>query len=130
MMKAYALIAFVVWVLPGTCPAYQLIGTEVLSKELVAQHYTISANLDAVIVVDRTMPTFEYHTYYCAGSADEKEGRQGQIHFLEHIMFGTGSHAPGKLDQIITNNGGQNYAFTTIHFMYLTQVVWYKAEML
>ena len=120
MMKAYALIAFVVCILPGACPAYQLIGTEALSKALVAQHYTISDNLDAVIVVDRTMPTFEYHTFYCAGPTDEEEGQQGQIHFLEHIMLDTGSHAPGKLDQIIANNGGQNYAFTTIHFMYLT----------
>ena len=99
--------------------AYQLIGTEVLSEELVAQHYTINPNLDAVIVVDRTIPTFEYYTFYCAGSADEKEGEQGRIHFLEHIMFDTGSYEPGKLNQIIVDNGGQNYAFTTSYFMYL-----------
>ncbi len=105
----------------GTCHAYQLVGTEALSEELVARHYTINPNLDVVIVVDRTIPTFEYQTFYCAGSADEAEGQQGRIHFLEHIMSDTGSYEPGELNQIIgiqrIDNGGQNYAFTTIHFM-------------
>ena len=34
-------------------------------------------------------------------------------------MSDTGSQEPGKLNQIIVDNGGQNYAFTTIHYMYL-----------
>ena len=120
MIKTYALISFLVCFLPtGTCVAYDLVGTAALSEELVAQHYTINPNLDAVIVVDRTAPTFEYNTFYGAGSADEKEGEQGRIHFLEHIMSGTGSHAPGKLGQIIADNDGEKNAFTDIHFMYL-----------
>ena len=120
MIKTYAIISFIACVLPtGTCVAYQLIGTATLSEELIAQHYTINPNLDAVIVVDQTIPTFEYYTFYSAGWADEKEGEQGRIHFLEHIMFDTGSYEPGKLNQIIVDNGGQNYAFTTIHYMCL-----------
>ena len=120
MIKTPALISFLVCVLPtGTCHAYQLIGTEALSEELVARHYTINPRLDAVIVVDRTIPTFEYYTFYGAGSADEAEGQQGRIHFLEHIISDTGSYEPGKLNQIIVDNGGQNYAYTTIHYMYL-----------
>ena len=113
MIKTYALISFLVCFLPtATCHSYQLIGTEALSEELVAQHYTINPNLDAVIVVDRTDPTFEYQTYYGAGAADEAEGQQGRIHFLEHIISGTGS-------QVIANNDGEKNAFTNIHFMYL-----------
>ena len=120
MIKTHALISFLVCFLPTvTCHSYQLIGTAALSEELVAQYYTINPNLNAVIVVDRTIPTFEYYTFYCAGFADEEEGEQGRIHFLEHIMSDTGSYEPGKLNQIIVDNGGQNYAFTTIHYMYL-----------
>ncbi len=119
MKQTCAIITFLVCFLSSACSAYQLIGTAVLSEELVARHYTINPRLDAVIVVDRTIPTFEYHTYYSAGSADEEEAQQGRIHFLEHIMFDTGSHEPGKLNRIIVDNGGQNYAFTTIHYMYL-----------
>ena len=116
MMKISALTVVIACVLSNTCDAYQLIGTEALSEELVAQHYTINPNLDAIIVVDRTIPTFEYQTFYCAGSADEAEGQQGRIHFLEHIISGTGSHEPGKLNQIIMKNGGQNNAATLLHF--------------
>ena len=119
MMKIPTLIPLIACVLSNTCGAYQLVGTEALSEELGAQHYTINPNLDVVIVVDRTIPTFEYQTFYAAGAADEAEGQQGRIHFLEHLMYGTGSHEPGELNQIIVDNGGQNYAFTAIHFMYL-----------
>ena len=109
MKKIYAFILFIVCVLPAsTCPAYQLIGTEVMSKELVAQHYTINPNLDAVIVVDRTIPTFEYHTYYSAGSADEEEGKQGRLHFLEHLMS---SH-----DEVVSKNGGLKNASVSYHY--------------
>ena len=120
MIKTHAFISFLVCVLlTETCHSYELIGTAALSEELVAQHYTINPRLDAVIVVDRTDPTFEYQTYYGAGAATEVEGQQGRIHFLEHIMSGTGSHAPGKLSQIIANNDGETNASTASHFMYL-----------
>ena len=115
MMKTYALIVFIVCGLSDICPAYELIGTEELSKELIARHYSINPNLDAVIVVDSTISTFEYHTYYGAGLADEEEGKQGRLHFLEHIIADTGSHEPGKLNEIIIDNGGQNYAITSYH---------------
>ena len=111
MKKIYALILFIVCGLSSTCAAYELIGTEVMSKELTAQHYTINPNLDAVIVVDRTIPTFEYQTYYSAGSADEEEGKQGRLHFLEHLMAGT-----GNLDEIISKNGGLKNASTSYHY--------------
>jgi len=113
MKKIYALILFIVWGLSSHCAAYELIGTEVMSKKLTAQHYTINPNLDAVIVVDRTIPTFEYQTFYSTGSADEEEGKQGRIHFLEHIMAGAGSYA-----QIVSENGGQQSAATAYHFVY------------
>ncbi|MXZ08319.1 MAG: insulinase family protein [Gemmatimonadetes bacterium] len=109
MKKTYAFIFLLVCVLPtSTCPAYELIGTEVMSKELVAQHYTINPNLDAVIVVDRTIPTFEYYTYYSTGSADEEEGKQGRLHFLEHLMS---SH-----DEVVSKNGGRKNASVSYHY--------------
>ena len=119
MIKTCAIISFLICVLlTGICHSYQLIGTAALSEELIVQHYTINPRLDAVIVVDRTTPTFEYQTFYCAGSADEEEDKQGRLHFLEHIMAGTGSHEYGKLNQIINENGGQSNALTASHFTY------------
>ncbi len=109
MAKTCIYAAIIVCIYWDTCPAYRLVGSEILSDALVANHYTINANLDAVIVVDRTMPTFEYQTFYAMGHADEPEGEQGKLHFLEHIIAGTGSHPPGELNQLIARNGGQHH---------------------
>lgn len=119
-MKHYAYITILACLLPCTCTAYELIGTATLSETLVAQHYTINPKLNAVIVVDRTIPSFEYQTFYCAGSADEAEGEQGRLHFLEHIMIDRGSYEPGELKQIIADNGGQSHAATYYHFTRFT----------
>ncbi len=119
-MKHYAHIIIFACLLPCTCTAYELIGTATLSETLVARHYTINPLLDAVIVVDRTIPSFEYQTFYCAGSADEAEGKQGRLHFLEHIMIDRGSYEPGELNQIITENSGQSGAATSYHFTRFT----------
>ena len=110
MKKIYALISLLACVLSSTCSAYQLIGTEALSEELAVRHYTINPKLDAIIVVDRTIPTFEYQTFYCAGSADEEEDQQGRLHFLEHLMSGH--------DQIVIENGGRKNATTSYHYTY------------
>ncbi len=119
-MKHYAHIIILACLLPCTCTAYELIGTATLSETLVAQHYTISPRLDAVIVLDRTIPSFEYQTFYGAGFADEDEGKQGRLHFLEHIMIGRGSYEPGELNQIIAENSGQSGAATSYHFTRFT----------
>ena len=119
-MKHYAHIIILACLLPCTCTAYELIGTATLSETLVAQHYTINPLLDAVIVADRTIPSFEYQTFYCAGFADEDEGEQGRLHFLEHIMIDRGSYEPGELKQIIADNGGQSHAATYHHFTRFT----------
>ena len=49
MMKILTFIPILACVLANTCGAYQLVGTEALSEELVAHHYTINPNLDVVI---------------------------------------------------------------------------------
>ncbi len=114
----YAAIIFCIWT--DTCPAYRLVGSESLSDALVAHHYTINDRLDAVIVVDPTIPTFEYQTFYAMGSADEPEGQQGKLHFLEHIIAGTGSLPPGELNRLIAGNGGKSDAATGLHMTFFT----------
>ena len=99
----------------NTCLAYRLVGSESLSDALVAHHYSINDRLDAVIVVDPTMPTFEYQTFYAMGYADEPEGEKGKLHFLEHLMADK-----GELAQRIARNGGQSRAATDLHLTYFS----------
>ena len=120
MARTSLYAAIIVCIYSDPCLAYRLVGSESLSDALVAHHYTINARLDAVIVVDPTMPTFEYRTFYAMGHADEPEGKQGKLHFLEHIIAGTGSHPRGKLSELIIRNGGQHLASTGHHMTYFT----------
>ena len=116
MAKTCIYAAIVVCICTATSHAYRLVGSEALSEALVAHHYTINDRLDAVIVVDRTIPTFEYQTFYAMGSADEPEGKQGELHFLEHIIADGGSRPPGELAELIGANGGQYHATTDLNF--------------
>ena len=117
-LRIFVRTAFIVCICTDTCLAYRLVGSEALSDALVAHHYTINDRLDAVIVVDPAMPTFEYQTFYAMGHADEPEGEQGKLHFLEHIVAGTGSRSPEELEQLIARNGGQSQASTGLHMTY------------
>lgn len=98
----------------------RLVAKRRLSEALVAEHYVLKNGLNVVIVVDRTTPTFEYQTFYCVGAADEPEGQQGRIHFLEHLMAETNNRPSGELNRQILLNGGKKNAFTSDHYMYLT----------
>ena len=113
--KTCVYAAIIVCICTDTCLAYRLVGSESLSDALVAHHYTINDRLDAVIVVDPTMPTFEYQTFYAMGYADEPEHEQGKLHFLEHLIGGPGSRPPGDLEQLIARNGGQSSASTSLN---------------
>lgn len=114
----YAVIIFCRWT--DTCPAYRLVGSESMLDALVAHHYTINDRLDAVIVVDPTIPTFEYQTFYAMGYADEPEGERGKLHFLEHVIAGMGNRPSGELNQLIKRNGGEHRAYTGRHMTYFT----------
>ncbi len=51
---------------------------------------------------------------YRAGTRDEKPGRGGVAHFLEHMMFkGSARYGPGEIDRRTQALGGANNAFTS-----------------
>ena len=116
--RLFVLTAIIFCICTDTCLAYRLVGSESLSDALVAHHYTINERLDAVIVVDPTIPTFEYQTFYAMGYADEPEGEQGKLHFLEHIIGGLGSYPRGVQAELIGSNGGKSHATTGVHMTY------------
>ena len=120
MVRSLLYATIIICICTDTCLAYRLVGSESLSDALVAHHYTINDRLDAVIVEDPTTPTFEYQTFYAMGSADEPEGQQGKLHFLEHIIAGTGSLPPGELNGLIAGNGGKSDAATGLHMTFFT----------
>ncbi|HEX8830207.1 MAG TPA: insulinase family protein, partial [Longimicrobium sp.] len=62
---------------------------------------------------DRTAPLVAVHLMYRAGSRDERPGRTGLAHLLEHLMFEGSEHAPkGDFDDLLERVGGTNNGST------------------
>jgi zinc protease len=62
---------------------------------------------------DRGSGLVTVHLMYRAGSRDERPGRTGLAHLLEHLMFEGSQHAPkGQFDDLLERVGGTNNGST------------------
>ncbi|MFL5383840.1 MAG: M16 family metallopeptidase [Longimicrobiaceae bacterium] len=62
---------------------------------------------------DRSAPLVAVHLMYRVGSRDERPGRTGLAHLLEHLMFEGSLHAPkGQFDDLLERVGGTNNGST------------------
>lgn len=72
------------------------------------------SGLRTVIIPKTTTPIVTVNISYQVGSKDEKIGKTGLAHLFEHLMFeGTPNVPKGKFDQICSEAGGTNNAYTT-----------------
>ncbi len=66
------------------------------------------------VLPDRLVPAVSYYTFYRVGSRDERPGRTGISHLLEHMMFnGTERHGPKEFDRVLEAHGGSSNAYTS-----------------
>ena len=76
--------------------------------------FSLKNGMQAIVIEDHRAPVVTHMVWYRAGSADEKRGKSGIAHFLEHLMFkGTKAVPSGELSKIVEANGGNDNAFTT-----------------
>lgn len=81
------------------------------------QEYQLENGLKILVKEDHRAPVVVSQIWYKVGSSYEYEGITGISHALEHMMFkGTEKHAPGEFSRIISENGGQENAFTGIDY--------------
>jgi len=79
--------------------------------------YTLDNGLHVIVRTDRRAPVAVSQLWYHVGSSYEHAGITGISHVLEHMMFkGTKKHPPGEFSQIISDNGGEQNAFTSHDF--------------
>src|ERR1044071_4892493 len=70
--------------------------------------------LKILLLENHKSPAVTFQVWYRVGSRNEKDGKSGLSHFLEHMMFkGTPSVKPEEYARIIAKNGGRSNAFTT-----------------
>lgn len=87
-------------------------------KVFNAETFTLDNGLLGVVIPNNRAPIVMHMVWYFAGAADEKPGKSGIAHFMEHLMFkgSTTSDgrtlAPGEFSKIVRGFGGQDNAFT------------------
>lgn len=79
--------------------------------------YHLKNGLTLLIKEDHRSPIVISEIWYKVGSSYEPNGITGISHALEHMMFrGTNKFGPGRLEKIVSENGGEQNAFTDLDF--------------
>lgn len=82
-----------------------------------AQSFMLANGMQVVVIPNHRAPVVSHMVWYRIGSADEKPGKSGIAHFLEHLMFkGTPKYSGTALTDTVARNGGDQNAFTTYDY--------------
>ncbi|MCD6039047.1 MAG: peptidase family [Gammaproteobacteria bacterium] len=82
------------------------------AKKTIHEHF-FTNGLKLIIKEDHRAPVAIMQVWYKVGSSYEHNGITGISHALEHMMFrGSKNYRNTQYDEIISENGGQNNAFT------------------
>lgn len=86
--------------------------------------YRLSNGMRVLCLPRTELASISLQVWTLTGGMDEKKGKTGLSHLLEHLMFrGTAAVPDGHFDAILAQRGGLNNAFTTEDFtVYLNQV--------
>jgi len=78
------------------------------------QEFVLDNGLKVLLLEDHKSPAVTFQVWYRVGSRNEKDGKSGLAHFLEHFLFkGTPTTGPEEYSRIIAKNGGRSNAFTS-----------------
>ena len=85
-----------------------------LAQAEPVQEFVLDNGLKVLLLEDHKSPSVTFQVWYRVGSRNEKDGKSGLAHFLEHFLFkGTPTTGPEEYARIIAKNGGRSNAFTT-----------------
>ena len=83
------------------------------AADVKVQEKVLTNGMKILVKEDHRSPVVVSQVWYKVGSSYEPGGVTGISHMLEHMMFkGTDKLAPGEFSRIITENGGNENAFT------------------
>ena len=82
-----------------------------------AETFMLANGMQVVVIPNHRAPVVSHMVWYRIGSGDEKPGKSGIAHFLEHLMFkGTPKYSGTALTDTVARNGGQQNAFTSYDY--------------
>lgn len=94
-------------------------GSIPFGDRLRIERYLLDNGLELLVLPDPSAAIVSYHSWFRVGSRDETQGKTGQAHLLEHMMFiATERFAEGEFDRRIERAGGESNAATWIDWTY------------
>ena len=96
------------------CVVFMLSAITVPLEAAQVQEFVLDNGLKVLLLEDHKSPAVTFQVWYRVGARNEKDGKSGLAHFLEHMMFkGTPTTGPEEYSRIIAKNGGRTNAFTS-----------------
>lgn len=88
------------------------------------KEYTLNNGLKLIVVPNHKVPIAKHMVLYKVGASDEKAGKGGSAHLLEHLMFrGTKEIKGDDFNKIMEENGASSNAYTSQNFTAYHQFV-------
>ena len=96
------------------CVLFMLSAITPTVEAAQVQEVVLDNGLKVLLLEDHKSPAVTFQVWYRVGARNEKDGKSGLAHFLEHMMFkGTPNTGPEEYSRIIAKNGGRSNAFTS-----------------
>ena len=71
------------------------------AKLFGAQSFKLDNGMEVIVIENHKAPIIKHMIWYKAGAVDEKNGKGGTAHLLEHLMFrGTSKVSVKILDEV------------------------------
>ncbi len=115
-------------------------GVILNAQQIKFEEYDLPNGMHVILHQDNTAPVVTTAVMYHVGGKDEVKGRTGFAHFFEHLLFeGTPNIKRGEWFKIVSSNGGQNNANTSMDRTYYYETfpsnneqlgLWMEAERL
>lgn len=91
-----------------------LFSDNAVAKLFEADEFVLDNGLHCVVIQNHRAPLVKHMVWYKVGSVDEKKGKSGSAHLLEHLMFrGSKKVRDGEFNAVMHNNGVDSNAFTS-----------------
>ncbi|HEX9021453.1 MAG TPA: pitrilysin family protein [Nitrospirota bacterium] len=83
-------------------------------QDLKVTEKVLPNGLKVLLKEEHKAPVVTFQVWYKVGSRNERLGKTGLSHMLEHMMFkGTKKYGPKTFSQTVQRNGGNDNAFTS-----------------
>jgi len=93
---------------------FSILVSKVASLNLNLKKSVLKNGLQVIVVEDHSTPLVSVQVWYKTGSVNERTGKTGLSHLLEHMMFkGTKEIGSEEFSLIVQRNGGYDNAYTS-----------------